>query len=517
MDGYTTTQSQAAPTPGGQPPWRRPVEGRVFAGVSGAISDRLEIPLWLVRLLFVILAFPGGLGVALYLAGWLLIPRVDQDQSLAQQLLSRIQGGSAWVGVGLIVLALLILSDGIGFLRGDLLLAVILIVVGVLLYRGELGGDRSAAAMTASDGTRAAFTGTGVETAAGTGAGGSGGTPPPVTPSPVPPVQPRRATPPQPRSFLGRLTVGLGLVALGTLGLVEMLTPGLDLGPRHYLGMAIAVLGFGLIVGARFGRARWLIVIGALLIPGLLMSPLADFEYRGAIGDRTFRPATVEEIAPEYVGSIGQLVVDLRGVDLGGRTVELDARLGIGELRVLLPEGVEAAVETSVGMGRVEIEGVSREGAGIDLQRNLEGSGGTVVVDARANVGDVVVRRGGSEPRGTSSGIVAGTRVITSEDAIEDSYEFATGNLVLDLGAVTLTEDRQVDVQLGTGDVTVILPAGQGYDVQASVGSGTIVLPGAYGDGLAITDKAFLDLGGPMLELGIEVGAGTVTVEEGGR
>jgi phage shock protein PspC (stress-responsive transcriptional regulator) len=514
MDGYTTTQSQAAPTPGGQRPWRRPIEGRVFAGVSGAISERLEIPLWLVRLLFVILAFPGGLGVALYLAGWLLIPRVDQDQSLAQQLLSRLQGGGAWVGVGLIVLALLILSDGIGFLRGDLVLAVILIVVGVLLYRGELGGARSAAAATAPDGDQATFAAAG----SGTGGVGSGGTPPPVIPSPVPPVHPRPATPPQPRSFLGRLTVGLGLVALGTLGLVEMLTPGLDLGPRHYLGMAVAVLGFGLIVGAWFGRARWLIVIGALLIPGLLMSPLADFEYRGAIGDRTFRPATVEEIAPEYVGSIGRLVVDLRNVDLDGRTVEFGARLGIGELLVLLPAGVEADVESTVGMGRVEIEDVSREGVGIGLSRDLDGSGGLVVVDARANVGEVVVRRGGVPGAGgTSSGIVAGTRVITSEDAIEGSYDFATGDLVLDLRTVTLTEDRRVTVGLGAGDVTVILPADHGYDIEASVGTGRIDLPGTSRDGLGITAEAFLDLGGPMLELEIEVGAGTVTVEEGVR
>ena len=41
-----------------------------------------------------------------------------------------------------------------------------------------------------------------------------------------------------------------------------------------YLSLAVAVIGVGLMVGARWGRARWLIVPGLLLVPFVLTASL---------------------------------------------------------------------------------------------------------------------------------------------------------------------------------------------------------------------------------------------------
>ena len=46
----------------------RPQEGRVLAGVSQGLANRYQLPVWVPRAFFVVCAFFGGLGVALYAA-----------------------------------------------------------------------------------------------------------------------------------------------------------------------------------------------------------------------------------------------------------------------------------------------------------------------------------------------------------------------------------------------------------------------------------------------------------------
>ena len=48
---------------------------RIIAGVAGGMAQRFGLPLWLVRLLWLILLLPGGLpGVLPYVICWVLIP-----------------------------------------------------------------------------------------------------------------------------------------------------------------------------------------------------------------------------------------------------------------------------------------------------------------------------------------------------------------------------------------------------------------------------------------------------------
>jgi phage shock protein PspC (stress-responsive transcriptional regulator) len=61
----------------------------MLAGVAVGLADYFDIDPTLVRVGFVVLSFLGGLAVPLYLAGWLLIPEVDADQSVAEELLNR--------------------------------------------------------------------------------------------------------------------------------------------------------------------------------------------------------------------------------------------------------------------------------------------------------------------------------------------------------------------------------------------------------------------------------------------
>jgi phage shock protein PspC (stress-responsive transcriptional regulator) len=75
------------PFSAGRPPLRRPAVGRMLAGVAAGAADYLDVDVTIVRIALVVLTFFGGVGIAAYVAGWLLIPEEGSDQSLAGELL----------------------------------------------------------------------------------------------------------------------------------------------------------------------------------------------------------------------------------------------------------------------------------------------------------------------------------------------------------------------------------------------------------------------------------------------
>jgi len=50
----------------------------MIAGVAAGVADYLGVDPTVIRIVFVVLAFVGGTGLPLYLAGWLLIPDPDR-------------------------------------------------------------------------------------------------------------------------------------------------------------------------------------------------------------------------------------------------------------------------------------------------------------------------------------------------------------------------------------------------------------------------------------------------------
>lgn len=61
----------------------------MLAGVAAGVADWLDLDVNLVRIGFVALALAGGLGLPLYLAGWLFLPEEGSDESMAEDLLHR--------------------------------------------------------------------------------------------------------------------------------------------------------------------------------------------------------------------------------------------------------------------------------------------------------------------------------------------------------------------------------------------------------------------------------------------
>ena len=71
----------------------RPREGRQIAGVAAAIARRYDIDPVLVRVGFVVAAF-YGIGAALYIAGWVLLP--DEPGPAISSGRRRLEGRGCW-------------------------------------------------------------------------------------------------------------------------------------------------------------------------------------------------------------------------------------------------------------------------------------------------------------------------------------------------------------------------------------------------------------------------------------
>jgi phage shock protein PspC (stress-responsive transcriptional regulator) len=382
----------------------RPVQGRMLAGVAQGVADNFGISEWIPRVFFVVTAFMGGLGIALYAAGWAFIRSEDETDTPAERFFSSASGSRSWIGIALIVLAGVIVLDNFTFLSGEVVWAGALLVIGLMLYMGYIPagarantGERSDAKegvqqMTTSD-TLVPETS---QTPSGDSPAG-GYTPPPPTPMPTPPDLP----PPAPRehSILGRLTIGIVLLGLGTLAILDNIgSLPIDADPRHYLALAVAIIGGGLLVGAVLGRARWLILVGAILVPTLVFSPVFEYDWDGRSFDMLVVPATFEDLEPEYSIDAGSLVVDLTELDWDGDVVELSASADFGNIEIRVPADVEIQGEATADIGRVS--GPDSESFGFGervVELGSPGDIGILVLDLEINVGNIEVVQPRSE------------------------------------------------------------------------------------------------------------------------
>src|SRR3954468_2006602 len=99
-------------------------------------------------------------------------------------------------------------------------------------------------------------------------------------------------------------------------------------------GVAVAVIaiaaGLGLVAAGLLGGPRWLILPVVVLVMPLAVVSAADIDLTGGVGERSYRPDAVAQLRPEYKLGVGQLDLDLRGLDLPAETTQVNVKLGIG-------------------------------------------------------------------------------------------------------------------------------------------------------------------------------------------
>ncbi|MGH8912160.1 MAG: LiaF domain-containing protein [Acidimicrobiia bacterium] len=507
MDTSTTSaESTETRNPPPRPPLVRPVNGRMIAGVAAGVANSLGLSRGLVRFGFIGLSFVGGLGLALYLAGWLLIRDETESEPIAQRLIDSVRTGPAWIGVALLALAAVIVLDNLTFLSGSFLWATVLVIVGVFLYRGDLAGSHAGPPTPPPAGSPPNFT-------EGGGPGGiSGGTPPPLPPQPyMPPAPAVPPPPPQPPSILGRLTIGVGLLALGVMAILDNLTTLVDPEPRHYIALATVVLGAGLVIGAFMGRARWLILLGFFVIPPLLVSPAAEVDWENGF-ERVISPTELATLAPSYEAAVGQYVFDLTSADWEGQTVDLNVEMAAGRIQVLIPDDIGLTGTATVSIGEIEAPDGGRSGLG-DVNRTFDvpGVAGTLNVDLEMGAGAIEIETRSFEDDGRLGD--SSISPIDESDLVD--VERPLGDLVLDLSRLDLSSDADLSIDLGAGNLEVLVPDSLNVDIDASSRAGTITIFGStHGDFAAAAEVTRIESDGPVIALDLSVDTGNITVIE---
>jgi phage shock protein PspC (stress-responsive transcriptional regulator) len=139
---------------------------------------------------------------------------------------------------------------------------------------------------------------------------------------------------------------------------------------------------------------RWLVgTFVALVVAAVAAISVAfawfDVSLGDGIGDRSERPASVEQLRPTYAVGIGRLRLDLSDIGPVTEETRVDARVGIGSLEIVLPDGVPAAVDAHAEAGDVDV--FDRHDDGRDVSVRL--GSGLLVVEADVGAGRVDVER----------------------------------------------------------------------------------------------------------------------------
>ncbi|HET6967708.1 MAG TPA: PspC domain-containing protein [Ornithinibacter sp.] len=442
--------------------YERDTDARWFGGVCAGLARRFGVDPVLIRAAAVVLAFVGGLGLTAYVVLWLVMPDRRGD-ILGERAVRRGDAGP----IALLVLAVILLVGGVFSVgQGDgwitpFWLIPVAIVAWFVISRDRRRGTQptpppygstpapygptppppppGGPAMSTPT-SMSAGTATGAATPAPPTAPYAGGQPGPYAPSqpygsqpygsqphgaaqpgpyggtapwsgrPTPPAPPRPIAPPpppqprrrRPSAFVGLLSLGIVLVGMG-------LGAGLDdplgfPGSSATLGFLIALTGVSLVVlalglrGRASGFSGFLVVLLGLLL--LASSAASRVEVQDGVGERTWTPVPATGVSSFELGA-GDATLDLARLDTGvarSTPQEIRVDMGAGELTILVPEGLDARVDASVGIGSIRHTGSGvvgvNESSGTDRSTStvLGDEPVQVVVDADLGLGQITIQ-----------------------------------------------------------------------------------------------------------------------------
>jgi phage shock protein PspC (stress-responsive transcriptional regulator) len=411
--GATTTSSRPP-----RPRLYRSTTDRWIGGVAGGLADYFGVDPVIVRVAFAVLGLVGGGGVVAYVLLWVLLPEDDGTRAIVH---ARRHDPALWGGLALLVFGILAVFDRVWDPGDDawhVFWPLVLIGAGVAILVGRANppvpatepglepppGPPAAEAAAAAEAPFAAASDA-------AGAPSPGGAPAavaladtdttrsawphpgawPAGPPPRPP-RPHRPRPKHPPSPLGPVTLSAVLLFLGVASLVGV-TEAAEVDPAVVASIALMIVGGGLLVGARYGRARGLIALGIVgtVVAGALVA--IDVPVRGGVGERVYRPTNEADVRDEYRLGIGKLHVDLTDVPWSPGEHDVDVRLGVGEAKLFVPRGVGVVVDGHVGLGTADLDGRQTDGVDVDDVLRLAAVEGrpTLVIDAEVGIGSLVV------------------------------------------------------------------------------------------------------------------------------
>ena len=410
----------APPDPNQPPPFAaryglvRPAKGRYLGGVCAAVARATNTDPLLWRVVLVVLTIFGGVGLLLYLIGWLVIPAEGATTSALEAGLGRGRGRSGTSSAAAIMIGVLAVAIFAAASSNDLRSLVLgaAVILGIALLISRSGGAAGSAAGTTTDAAAGTPSGATPQYSPPFAPGGpfalSDPSAGPQYPPPAPPpsiglsgaaAAPRPPKPP--RSRLGLVVLSVSCLALGVLAAVDI--SGVRVPVLAYVAVPLTVIGSGLVVGAWLGRARWLIAPGLLLTVALFVgSAMAGMQWHFAgapnTGDLSWRPGSIAELQPSYTVAAGSGRLDLSGLDFTEHDTDVEVSVDVGGLEVVLPPNVDVDVDAKVHLGdgtvlHTQWSGIDKSGRHVADNGSDGPGGGHLHLTVTVNVGTLEVHR----------------------------------------------------------------------------------------------------------------------------
>jgi phage shock protein PspC (stress-responsive transcriptional regulator) len=316
-------------------------EDRVIGGVAAGLGRYFDLDPIIFRIGAIVLVLLGGAGLIAYLAAWLLIPDENAPGEPAE---SR----NRWLVIGGVVLLLCVSWPFL--LGGGLLVAGLGIPLAILVGAGVLVWWFVS------------------------GEGPSGDA----------------------REVLKRAALGVGiLIVCGLIAIGGAWAAAA--GGETVVAIAVIGAGVAILVGAFVRPVRWLVLPAVALALSAGVVSAAGIDLDGGVGDRDYRPASAADLQDEYELGIGELIVDLRQTDLPPGDVPMKVDLGVGEARVIVPDGVCVATKAHVGVGEARTFELHNEGIDVDMddQPDARPTRTRLLVDADVGVGSLRIGQSG--------------------------------------------------------------------------------------------------------------------------
>jgi phage shock protein PspC (stress-responsive transcriptional regulator) len=386
-----------------------------LGGVASGLSHYLGIDVSLVRLAFVLFTFFSGVGLLVYLLAWLVVPRAEHWPPVGGgQPLRSVSSRELGIGLAVMVVLAALFVNGGGLAQA--LVPVLLVIGGVWLLRQPPGSRIDAAPrpvgpppaptsgvgspLTGTSTTGTSTTGTSGTWTSTTGTSGTGTDP--TTPMPV--AEPGSVTPGSPFSAPGAPQPADTVTDPTLRSPVPPPQPPPTPPVLPPAGAAPGGMAPGTPVPPRRRRRwRWLVVTLVLLfvvVPLVVIALVVGLLIGGGVdigsGFRaTYRPGTVEEIPSSIDHDSGEIVLDLSELDPAGfdedDLVRVDIDLSVGQVRVLVPEGLPVDVDAELDLGDVQVFDISQDGVGPDVETGDDDP--LVDLDIQLDLGQIIVER----------------------------------------------------------------------------------------------------------------------------
>ena len=391
---------------------RRSDSDSVVAGVCGGIAQHYRIDPMLVRLAAVIIALSSGVGLVLYGAAWLLLPRGDGQPALVRAFptVARVRRRTWTVAVAAAALVVLVL---VGVIFNASLLPT-MVVLGIL-YASQL---RPGTKGSSAPGLTGAAPQTYRPRPGPAGADWPLLAPPqgdlvittpagpwrptnrlgqPLTaqdcaafyavPDPIGLYERPATTVPVRPSRILALVSGLAIAAV--FAMMSLLGAFVTVPPVTYLAVGLVGVGLSLIVGAFVGRPSGFLAVAValVLVAGTVSSSMNASHY-----DTTWAPSTVSDLATQAQVA-GAFRLDLASTVIDEtRTVQI--QVDGGDAQIIVPKTGNVAIVYADQYGDVSMpDGSSgRMGAG-RWSRVSNSTEPTLTISITVNLGDLDVRQ----------------------------------------------------------------------------------------------------------------------------